>query len=67
MPKPRISIPVVNGYAICPKCRVNQKAMQILPDTVIRNGVLWCRVCKRSILVDVVDGRCYVSGGQKHV
>lgn len=56
----RIQIPVKNGYATCPKCRSNQKAMPILPNTVIRNGVMYCRVCKVRTIVDVIDGSCYM-------
>ena len=57
----RTQIPVENGYVICPKCRVNKKAMQILPNTTIRNGVMWCRVCRASTIVNVVDGKCYIT------
>lgn len=50
------------GFAICPTCRMT-KLVRIRPDTVARNLQLYCRQCKREIVVDIHDSQCFESRG----
>jgi len=37
---------------------------QIRPDTYSRNDVIYCRICKTEYIVDIDEGKCYLSRGQ---
>lgn len=62
--KRAILFPVRNGYLICPRCRVNKKLCKIDPDTSAHNLAVYCRTCKATLKVDIVDGQCFESRSQ---
>ena len=52
---------VADGFVQCPTCRHNKKLQPIMPDTEASRLVLFCRVCKNRITVDIHDGQCFES------
>lgn len=54
---------VRNGQIICPHCLQN-RLVQIKPDTKAVNLTLYCRRCKREITVNVNNGECFESRGR---
>ncbi len=58
------TIPVRDGYIICPRCRDegwNVKLLQIRPDSVAMNIRLFCKRCKTEYTVDILRGQCFES------
>lgn len=55
----RTSLPVENGYLLCPKCRRGRHLLRVLPITVAYNQPVFCDRCKRELLVDVVKENVY--------
>lgn len=51
------------GYAICPVCRTG-KLVFVRSDTEAINLQLYCRVCKRELIVDIREGQCFKSQGR---
>ncbi len=56
-----IMLTVMDGYLVCPRCRVNRKVMRILPTTNATNLQVFCRSCKAEYLIDIVKGQCFES------
>ena len=55
---------VKDGFAICPRCRVNKKFCTVDPDTTAHRFRAFCRNCKLELKVDIVDGQCFQSRNQ---
>ncbi len=58
-----ILVPVRGGFADCPFCG-GHKLLKILPNTEARGLVLYCRKCKRELIVDINKGQCRMSQSQ---
>lgn len=52
---------VRDGYLVCPHCRRNKRVIQVSPDTEAVRLRVYCRDCKREIIVDIVEGQCFES------
>lgn len=39
------------GFLLCPKC-MEKTDVKVLPETVIRNGVLFCKHCKKEFIIN---------------
>jgi hypothetical protein len=52
--KRAIIIPVKDGYASCPYCGIR-------PETRAENLQIYCRRCKRELIVNIAQGQCYQS------
>lgn len=63
-PKHGKLLPVRDGWLTCPACRRNRRLQQIRPDTSATCLVVFCRDCKREIIVDIDKGECFESRGQ---
>ena len=59
-----IMLPVKGRWVACPTCGRNAHMKQIRPDTYSRNDVIFCRICKTEYIVDIDEGKCYLSRGQ---
>ena len=55
---------VRQGYLVCPSCRRNTRLLQVRPDTVAYNLVVYCRDCKTEHKIDIVEGKCFESRGR---
>lgn len=64
MPRP---LTVENGFLVCPKCERNKHLLKINGDEVMKNVELYCRECRKTVYVDAVDGRCYLSSDTKYL
>lgn len=56
-------LPVRQGYLGCPYCGAG-KLLRILPQTKAANLQVYCRRCKRELIVDIREGQCYMSQGR---
>lgn len=46
----------VGGYVVCPSCLAAGRAhklLRLLPDTAARNLPVYCRKCKREIILNI--------------
>lgn len=44
---------VRDGFLICPECRRNRRLLRIEKDTVAENLPVYCRDCRREIIVNI--------------
>ena len=51
------------GYMVCPYCRAS-RLQRIRPETRAESLQVYCRKCKRELIVDIAEGQCYLSRGQ---
>lgn len=56
-------LPVRQGYLGCPYCGAG-KLLRILPQTKAVNLQVYCRRCKRELIVNIREGQCYTSQGR---
>lgn len=54
---------VKNGHAVCPTCR-KRMSPKILLTTAGKDIVLFCRLCKEEIIVDIEQGQRLKGRGQ---
>lgn len=52
-------IPMRGGFVCCPQC--NSKLIRIAPTTEGERLPVWCRKCKREILIDIHRGQSFKS------
>lgn len=57
-------VPVNEHWVTCPGCRKNKKLLKIRPDTEARSLVIYCRGCKREIVLDIDKGESVKRHGQ---
>lgn len=50
-----IMIPMQGGFVCCPRC--NFKLIRTTPTTEAERLPVWCRKCKREILIDIHRGQ----------
>ena len=50
-------IAVTEGWIRCPVCRRNKKLLQVLPDTSAKNLEVYCRICKRTMILNIEPGQ----------
>lgn len=55
--KPRDTLPVENGWITCPRCRRNHRLLRITDDTEAHDLRVWCRSCRREIILDIARGQ----------
>ena len=48
---------VKNGWVSCPYCKRNERLMRVLPDTEARRLEVYCRDCKRRIILNIDKGQ----------
>lgn len=48
---------VKNGWVSCPYCKRNERLMRVLPDTEARCLEVYCRDCKRRIILNIDKGQ----------
>ena len=59
-PENRVRIlPRKGGFACCPFC--GGKLVRIAPGTEAERLPVWCRKCRRELLIDIVGGQSYLS------
>ena len=61
--KRAIILPTANGYLICPSCRMT-KLIRIREETEATGLQVYCRKCKRELIVDILEGQCFESQGR---
>lgn len=52
-----------DGYLVCPYCRAS-RLQRIRPETRAESLQIYCRKCKRELIVNIAEGQCYLSRGQ---
>lgn len=57
-------LPVEKGYLVCPYCLRNKKMVRVRPDTRAETLQVFCRDCKREMIVDIEKGQCFESRGR---
>lgn len=53
----RGTITVRDGWVTCPDCGRNHRLLYVSPETVAKNLQVYCRVCKREIILDIEMGQ----------
>nr|DAI84542.1 MAG TPA: cysteine-rich protein [Caudoviricetes sp.] len=48
---------VRDGWIACPACRRNKRLLRIGPDTVADRLPVYCRCCKREIILHIARGQ----------
>lgn len=48
---------VTNGWVTCPVCKRNRRLLRVDPETVARRLPVYCRDCKREIILDIDRGQ----------
>ena len=48
---------VKNGWISCPCCRRNTRLMRVLPETEAKCLVVFCRNCKREMILNIDKGQ----------
>lgn len=51
-----------SGWLICPYCH-RWKLLRIWPETQAKNLQVFCRSCRREIIVDINQGECLKGHG----
>lgn len=52
-------IPMRDGFACCPQC--GSKLIRITSESEGYHLPIWCRKCKREILIDIHRGQSFIS------
>ena len=52
-PVPFHKLDIQNGWITCPLCRQNHRLLRIHPDTEARNLEVYCRYCKKAVILDI--------------
>lgn len=47
---------VKDGWVSCPECGRNHHLLRITPETEARRLIVYCRSCKREIILDIDEG-----------
>ena len=50
---------VKDGWLICPGC--HKRLLRVEPNTTAQNLIVYCRNCKRTVMVDIDRGQCFES------
>lgn len=58
----RVTIEATAGWLTCPLCRQNHRLLRVRPDTRAENLQLYCRTCKRELVVDIKGERLKAHG-----
>ena len=58
-----IILTVDQGFLLCPDCG-RERVQAIEPDTEAHNLKIFCRRCKTRHIVDIVQGKCFISHGR---
>lgn len=53
-------LPVEQSYLRCPYCGAG-RLLKVLPETQAENLQVYCRKCKRELIVNIYEGQCYLS------
>lgn len=61
--KRAIILPVAKGYLICPDCGMT-KLIRVRKETTATRLQVYCRRCKRELIVDIREGQCFESQGR---
>lgn len=56
-------LPTADGYLTCPTCRMT-KLIRVRKETVATGLQVYCRRCKRELIVDMREGQCFESQGR---
>lgn len=55
---------VKDGFLICPVCGRNHKLLRIDPRTRAEHLVVWCKICRSEIILDIDESQCRESQSQ---
>lgn len=55
---------VRDGFLICPICGRNHKLLRIDPETRAKHLAVWCKICRREIILDIDECQCRESQSQ---
>lgn len=58
-----IIIPVRDGYVDCPYCGAG-RLLRVRPETTASALQIYCRRCKREMIVNIDKGQCFESRGR---
>lgn len=50
---PSDKLDIRNGWITCPLCKQNHRLLRVHPETEARNLEVWCRYCKRAVILDI--------------
>lgn len=50
-------IDVKDGWITCPVCRRNRHLLRIMDDTVAENLPVYCRDCKKTVVLNIARGQ----------
>ncbi len=46
-----------DGWLTCPLCKQNKKLLRVHADTEARNLEVFCRYCRRAVILDITQGQ----------
>lgn len=46
-----------DGWLTCPICKQNKKFLRVHADTEARNLEVFCRYCRRAVILDIEKGQ----------
>lgn len=52
-----VKLVVKDGWITCPECRRNRRLLRITDETEARNLEVYCRDCKRTIVLNIARGQ----------
>lgn len=58
-----VKLIVKDGWLLCPSCR-RRKVLQVRPETMAKNLIVYCRDCRSETMVDIEKGQCFESRGR---
>ena len=56
-PPPISKLDIRNGWIVCPICKQNKRLLRIHPETEAKNLEVYCRYCKRAVILDIPKGQ----------
>ena len=52
-----VILSVKDGWITCPNCGRNHRLLKVLDETEARNLQVYCRTCRREIILDIDRGQ----------
>lgn len=48
---------VKDGWVTCPVCKRNHRLIRVLPKTIARNLLVYCRTCRSEMILNIDRGQ----------